>query len=441
MKNPLTLLAILLASLGLLHGSEASDGGSSSLWTHIRQISDLKELRSMNAEWDASSPDGLLKLTALETRNHYAWAVIPPPAEGWNLARRASVGCEITNRGVQPVNVQLWVVGDRGWDAISDIAILEAGSTRKFSCRLRETFPDGTPKIDPGQIKNIQIMISGRLASPATLEVRGLVATGSAPEWKRPDGRMDVSAIEDGPPSPGSRVRYRLAEDANATIYSVLHLPKDWEPGGKYPVIVEYPGNIYFVNGCYSTGLPDQCVIGYGMSKGQGAISLALPFVDRQAGGIAENGWGNADETADYLMKMVDEVCTKFGGDPANLILTGFSRGAIACGYIGLRNDRIAALWKGMHACQHFDGSGWRGATITGAIERARRFQGEAVFHTDNPQEKVQPVMDAMSARFTFVKSGLGYHSTAMFLDERPSTQQLRQWFRDLCLVPGQRDQ
>jgi hypothetical protein len=133
-------------------------------------------------------------------------------------------------------------------------------------------------------------------------------------------------------------------------------------------------------------------------------------------------------------------VCTKFGGDQANLILTGFSRGAIACGYIGLRNDRIAALWKGMHACQHFDGSGWGGATITGAIERARRFQGEAVFHTDNPEEKVQPVMDAMSARFTFVKSGLGSHSTAMFLDERPSTQQLRQWFLDLCHVPGQTD-
>jgi hypothetical protein len=440
MKNPLNVLSILLASLGLLHGSEASDGGSSSLWSHIQQISDLKELRSMNAEWDTASPDGQLKLTATESRNHYAWAVIPPPAGGWDMVRRESVQCEITNRGTHPVNVQLWVVGDHGWDAVSDIATLAPSSTRQFSCRLREAFPDGTPKINPDAIKAIQIIIAGRLESPATIEVRGLAATGNAPEWKRPDGRMDVPAIEDAPPSPGHRVRYRLPDDGKSDIYSVLYLPKDWVPGGKYPVIVEYPGNIFFVNGCYSTGLPDQCVIGYGMSKGEGAISLALPFVDLQAGGIAENGWGNADETADYLMKMVDEVCTKFGGDPSNLVMTGFSRGAIACGYIGLRNDRIAALWKGMHACQHFDGSGWGGATITGAIERARRLKGEAVFHTDNPEEKVQPVMDAMSARFTFAKSGLGSHSTAMFLDERPSTRQLRQWFRDLCNVSGQEE-
>jgi len=357
------------------------------------------------------------------------------------LALRSSVQCEITNRGAAPANVQLWVVGDHGWDAISDIATLAAGSTRQFSCRLRETFPDGTPKINPDQINAIQIMIAGRLEIPATIEVRGLVATGSAPEWKRPDGRMDVPNVKDIPPSPGHRVRYRLPEDEQANIYSVLHLPKDWVPGGKYPVIVEYPGNIFFVNGCYSTGLPEQCVIGYGMSKGEGAISLGLPFVDRQAGGIAESGWGNADETADYLLRMVDEVCTKFGGDRANLVLTGFSRGAIACGYIGLRNDQIAPLWKGFHACQHYDGDGWGGATMSEAIQRARRFRGAAVFHTDNSQEKFQPVMDAMTARVTFVKSGLGSHSPAMFLDERPSTRQLRQWFLGLCHVPGQKGQ
>jgi hypothetical protein len=30
------------------------------------------------------------------------------------------------------------------------------------------------------------------------------------------------------------------------------------------------------------------------------------------------------------------------------------------------------------------------------------------------------------------VKSGLGAHSTAMFLDDRPSTQKLREWFLQL---------
>ena len=65
------------------------------------------------------------------------------------------------------------------------------------------------------------------------------------------------------------------------------------------------------------------------------------------------------------------EVCDNFGGDRDDVVLTGFSRGAIACGYIGLRNDHVAALWKGFHACQHYDGAGWNGATMEGAMKRA----------------------------------------------------------------------
>jgi len=215
-----------------------------------------------------------------------------------------------------------------------------------------------------------------------------------------------------------------------------LHLPMDWRPGETFPVIVEYPGNIFFTPACYSTGLPDQCVIGYGITKGKGAICVSLPFIDRETGTIAENSWGNADDTADYAVKMVDEICAKFGGDKQNVVLTGFSRGALACGYIGLRNERIASLWKGFHACQHYDGDGWHGATMESALERAKRFKGKAVFQTDNSAEKFQPVMDAMEAETIYVRSGLGAHACAMFLDDRPSTQQLRRWFADLVGMP-----
>jgi len=51
------------------------------------------------------------------------------------------------------------------------------------------------------------------------------------------------------------------------------------------------------------------------------------------------------------------------------------------------------------------------------------------VFQTDNPREKYQAVMDAMQAEVTWTDSGLHWHSTAMFLDDRPSTRQLRDWF------------
>ena len=422
---------LLLAPLAGLCAAEPQPGDSTLLWTHIRQLPDLGELRAMTAEWDAQAPGGMLKLTAVKVQN-YAWAVIPAPKEGWNLGRRAFVHCEIANRGTTSLNVLLWVVGDRGWDAVPDTATLAPDETRRFSCRLRETFPDGTPKLDPGQVKQIQIMVSGRLTNPAMLELRSLVACGEAPEWKRPPGRLDVPVVETIAPVAGHRVRYRLAGDDHTDIYGVLQLPEDWKPGGKYPVIVEFPGNIFFTNGCYSTGRPDQCTMGFGMSQGKGAICLGLPFVNRAAGTIAEDGWGNPDDTADYAMKMVDDVCTKFGGDRANLVLTGFSRGAIACGYIGLRHDRLAALWKGFHACQHGDGDGWGGATMESAIGRARRFCGKGVFQTDNPEKTFQPVMTAMKTQVVWAQSGLGAHATAMFLDDRPSTQRLRQWFWNL---------
>jgi hypothetical protein len=428
--------AFLLTSTVALHAADGANALASSsssteeMWSHIDRAEDLGELRNMTAQWDANAPDGVLTLVA-ERRASYAWAVIPAPKKGWNLARRANVVAEVTNRGTVPAAVLLWVVGDRGWDAVVDSATLASGESRKLSCDLRTTFPDGTPKLDPGQVKQVQVMLRGSKEG-VTLEVRGLAAAGDVPQWQRPSGRMDVPVIEDVPPAPGRRVRYRLDGDEDTGIYSVLHLPVDWKPGDTFPVIVEYPGNIFFTPACYSTGLPDQCVIGYGITKGKGAICVCLPFVDRKTGTITENSWGNADDTADYAVSMVNEICAKFGGDRKNVLLTGFSRGALACGYIGLRNERIASLWKGFHACQHYDGDGWHGATMESALERAKRFKGKAVFHTDNSTEKFQPLMDVMKTGTTYVRSGLGAHACAMFLDDRPSTQQLRKWFADL---------
>ena len=420
------LMALLLAPLAALHAD-----ASISLTQHLRSSSDLGELRDLRAEWN----DGVLKLSTSKAERQ-AWAVIPAATGGWDLARRGTVNAEILNTGDQPVGVMLWVVGAHGWSAVVDAATLPPHETRTFSCNLRAAYPDGTPKLNPGDVKQVQVMLAKEITKPVSIEVRHVTAQGDAPEWKRPPGRIDVPAVEDAPPAPGKRVRYRLPGDEKNGIYSVLNLPEDWQNGTTYPVIVEYPGNIFFAPACYSTGLPDQCLIGYGMTKGKGAICLGMPFVDRAHGKVVENAWGNSDDTADYVMRMVAEVCAKFGGDHENVVLTGFSRGAIACGYIGLRDDRIAALWKGFHACQHSDGANWNGATMSGAIERAARFQGKAVFQTDNSQDKFQPVMDAMKTKVTWAQSGLGFHSTAMFLDDRPSTQQLREWFWQLVSHP-----
>lgn len=410
------------------------------LWSHLHSTADLGECRDLTPNWQQTADGSVLTLKASKAATRYAWAVIPPPPRGWDLGRHATVEAQVTNRGSQPLEMLLWVVGSHGWDAVPAAATLKPGDTRQLRCDLRETFPDGTPKLDPTRIKQVQIMLA-RAREGSNLELRALTATGSAPAWTRPPHRLEVPPVNDGPPSPGHRVRYRLAADQGTGIASILYLPGDWKPDAPWPVIVEYPGNIFFTPGCYSTGLPDKCVIGYGMTKGRGAIWLSLPFIDRQAGSIAEHGWGNPDDTAEYALRMVDEVCGKFSGDRRNVVLTGFSRGALACGFIGLRNERIAAWWKGFHACQHYDGDGWNGASMDGALERARRFHGQAVFQTDNSESFFRPVMAAMNTRVTFAQSGLGAHACAMFLDDRPSTQQLRQWFAELVKVDRQQDQ
>jgi hypothetical protein len=435
--------AVLLLMSPFVIGASAQSAATS-LADHIRSASDLSELRDMQATWN----NGKLALSTAQAERH-AWAVLPAPKGGWDLSRRATVNAEIMNTGGNPVGIMLWVVGNQGRDAVVDQATLSPGEARTFSCDLRATYPDKTPKLNPNDVSQLQIMLSEpassagragqrdaaqirlnpRMTKPVSLEVRAITAQGDAPEWERPAGRIDVPAVEDSAPLPGKRVRYRMPAHETPGTYCVLNLPEDWQAGKTYPVIVEYPGNMFFTPGCYSTGLPEQCVIGYGMTKGKGAICMGLPFVDRTVERPVESGWGNPDDTADYAIQMVSEVCDKFGGDLKNIVLTGFSRGAIACGYIGLRHERIAALWKGFHACQHYDGDGWNGATLQGALERAERFRGKAVFQTDNSHAKFQPVMDVMQTHVTWAASGLGAHSTEMFLDHRQSTEQLRAWF------------
>jgi hypothetical protein len=408
-----------------------------SLWSHLDTAAGLGDVRAVTVEVAGSSTARTLTLRATGGER-YAWVSIPAPAGGWDLTTRRAVEAVLTNVGEDPVEAMLWVVADAGWESIADVAVLEPRESRTVSCGLRKTFADGTPKLDTTRVRRIQVMLKSPKAGQA-VEVTGLVATGAEPPWMRPPERLDVPVVEEGPPAAGRRVFYRVGDspaggsppDDEAQPAAVLWLPRDWKPGAAYPMIVEYPGNIFFTAECYSTGRPEQCVIGYGMTRGTGAIWISLPFVE--AGGrVAEHGWGDPDVTADFCVRAVEDVCGRFGGDRNRIVLTGFSRGAIACGFIGLRNDRIAGLWRGLHCCQHYDGGNWNGSTPEGALERARRFRGVAVFHTDNAADKVQPFVDALGVPATIVSSGLGAHSCAMFLDDRESTRRLLEWFTEL---------
>lgn len=440
--RPSWLILVLFAAVSL----QAADARHADLWTHLSSARDLSDSRGMSARFDNSSDHRVLELnvselnvamgeTARSAQRGIGWVSIPPPASGWDVSSNRTIQASVTNTASTPALTTLWVVSSVGWDAVGAATTLQPGQTETLTCDLRETYPDGTPKIDPRRVSEIRLMI--QRTDAASVRVSRLIATGTTDKWVRPRDRINVPDMVHGRPAAGRRVRYQLPVDVDNGIYCALYLPSDWKPGKRYPVIAEFPGNVFFsASSCWSTGRPEQCAIGYGISSGTSAIWISLPFVDRSSGEIAEAGFGsnNGEDTADHTVAVIDDICNTWGGDRDELFLCGFSRGAIACGYIGLRNNRIAGLWKGFVACQHYDGSNWRQSKMEAAVERAPRFSGKAIFQVDNSQEKYQPVVDATdtSVKWTWTKSGLGYHATAMFLDDRPSTKELRQWFRDL---------
>ena len=306
---------------------------------------------------------------------------------------------------------------------------MTAGERGTLRCDLRECFPDGTPHLNPSRVAGVEIvMVNGAKGDQVVIDQ--MSTSGDADKWQSPKGRIEMPEIVDGEPRAGCRTRYKI--DDNSPLYGVLYLPKDWKRGAEYPLIVEFPGNIFYTKRCYSTGLPEQCAIGYGVTKGEGAILLSLPFVNYSTNSIAPDRWGVADDSADFMVKMVDHICAEYGGDRSNVMITGFSRGAIACGFIGLRNAQIASLWSKVHCCQHFDGDGWGGSKLADAVKRLEKASNIPQFHTDNESEVLRTMLSNAEVDVTYVESGLGAHSTMMFMDDRESTQLLRRWYLDV---------
>ena len=54
---------------------------------------------------------------------------------------------------------------------------------------------------------------------------------------------LKIPELAQGEPAPGRRVKQTLKDYSETGVYHVLYLPRDWKPGGRYPVIVEYAGN------------------------------------------------------------------------------------------------------------------------------------------------------------------------------------------------------
>lgn len=242
-----------------------------------------------------------------------------------------------------------------------------------------------------------------------------------------------VPEVTSGEAAPGERVRAFLPEHAEAgTLYHLIYLPTDWTPDRPYPVIFEYPGNRYRT----SPGTQEGCELGYGLSGGKGVIWVCLPFVNPETGSHSPTWWGDVEATVAYAKAAVDHVCRTYGGNRDALFLAGFSRGAIACNYIGLHDDEIAALWRAFFCHSHYDGvKKWNypRSDPASAAERLARLGSRAQFVSQERSVEATRsyLASAMpSGDFTFLSLPYQEHTANWTLRPVPEREILRNWFR-----------
>ena len=246
---------------------------------------------------------------------------------------------------------------------------------------------------------------------------------------------LDVPTLSEGPPAAGKRVRHGL---------SVLYLPTDWKVGAKMPVIVELAGNGGYKNklGDVSTGLPEGSNLGYGLTAGRGFIWLCVPYLNAKGDEVAIKWWGDAPAydprpTLKNLRETVKSVCHDFSGDESKVVLCGFSRGAIACGYLGLHDDETAKHWCGFFAYSHYDGVHkwpYPGSDRESALARLKRLGDRPQFicgEGTNAQETeayLRPLLP--NADLTFLSTGFRNHNDAWTLRPSPAREKAREWLR-----------
>ena len=269
-----------------------------------------------------------------------------------------------------------------------------------------------------------------------------LMATAASAQINLNDVPADlaVPAVSEGWPAAGKRVRMTTAGWDGTQVHHLLYLPVDWQPQAHLPVLVEYAGNGGYANhlGDTSDGSVEGCMLGYGLSGGQGFIWLVLPFIEVHEGRKqnAVKWWGDVAETKRYCLRTVQEVCSRFGGDPKRVVLTGFSRGAIACNYIGLHDDDIARLWCGMLCHSHYEGEFKHPAPDEAKWpERLKRLGNRPQFISqEGGTQKTQDVLNTtgVMGRFTFAPLPFANHSARWALCDLPLRRQARAWLAEV---------
>lgn len=409
MLHPLTALAVVMLSL---LGSTAPAEPVFDLST-----ADIKGMRVL--------PDGRFELTGDAP---YPSLTLLAPGGRWDLSDRQFLEVDITNEWSKPLVLTFWALSPGGWGGVSSAAVhpsgretIPPGQTQTLRIELHARYPGPevyTKATDPANIDRIRFIFHVRQTG-ATVRLAKLRATG---QHQGPphdvSRRIVVPPITDEAPAAGRRVRRALPGYEQTSVRHVLSLPRDWQPvglqpGRRFPVIVEYTGNVFYHKFCHSTGLTEQGNLAYGMSGGEGFILLNLPFIAEDGKTEQIDGWGDVRRTIDYCIDAINDTCERFGGDSGAVFITGFSRGAYACNFIALHDERIADVWLGFDRAPDKPwpqraGKGWRDVGV-GWDERASRVKGRGTF--DGKADL-----------------GSGVHVDVEYLEDRPVRRQVRAW-------------
>jgi hypothetical protein len=277
------------------------------------------------------------------------------------------------------------------------------------------------------------------------LGVLSAQASAQLPDIATVEPDLVVPELSEGKPAAGKRVKQTLPGFAETKAYHVLYLPTDWKAGSKYPVIVEFAGNGPYKNsyGDISTGHVEGSRLGYGISGGKGFIWLCLPYLNGEGTANVTRWWGtkpayNAQPTIDYCIEAVNWICTMSGGDREKVVLCGFSRGAIACNFLGLHDDGIAKLWRAFIPYSHYDGvhTGWPypGSDRASALKRLQRLEDRPQFicgEGTNAQQTARYLRETkVEGKFTIRGTGFRNHNDAWVLRPSPVRKELREWVR-----------
>lgn len=270
-----------------------------------------------------------------------------------------------------------------------------------------------------------------------------VMAADEYPDIRTVAADLQVPEIVEDVPAAGRRVRQTLADWQQTDVYHVLFLPQNWTPHArKYPVLVEWAGNGGYANawGDTCSGRPEGCKLGYGLSAGQDFIWLCLPYLNGTGDQLALKWWGDAPDydpqpTLKYCRAAVAEVCRKYGGDAGRVVLCGFSRGALACNYLGLHDDQTSALWCGFFAYSHYDGVRqwpYPGSDAVAAERRLQRLgqRPQFICSEASATEAVQAWLQSRTnvQNLTFASTGFRNHNDGWILRPSPARTAARNW-------------